>query len=163
MPQIKIISDIKGIFREIKKIGQVPTAAQRAVEIYTTEDVLPLFEATVATWDHSVEFKRDTKFTLDIKAIRLYTDDDIWNWVSQGTKEHPIYPKKSEFLHFQENFTPKTKKGWAGSQSGGKSGKWTHPRFVEKHKIEAREFEKAIAKEARPKFKQRFLDEYRKL
>ena len=160
---ISIKTNFKGILREIKKIGQVPTVAQRAVETYTQEDVLPLFEATVTTWNHPVEFRREKKFTLDIKAIRIYTDDEIWNWVSQGTKEHPIYPKKGKFLHFQENFTPKTRKGWAGSQSGGRSGAWTHPRFVEKHKIEAREFEKAIAKEARPKFRQRFLDEYRKL
>ena len=163
MPKISIISDIKGIIKEIAKIGQVPAVAQRAVERYTEEDVLPLFEATVATWDHAVEFKRSTNFTLDIKAIRVYTDDYVWNLVSGGAKAHPIVPNKAKFLAFQSGFTPKSKVGWAGSQAGGKSGDWVYAQSVSHPGFEARKFEKAIAKEARPKFKQRFLEEYRRI
>jgi len=160
---IKIISDVKGIIREMAKIVKVPDAAQKAIEKYTQEDVMPLFEATVTTWDHSVEFKRDESFTLDIKSIRVYTDDYVWNLVSEGAKKHTIVPKNAPFLRFQSEFVPKSKVGWIGSQSGGKSGNWVHRKSVDHPGFAAREFEKAIAKEAKPKFKQRFIDEYRAL
>ncbi len=163
MPIVSVNIDLSGMLREINKINNVPVAAERAVRRYIDQDAEPAFLKTIETWRHKPVFTKS--IAMDTRGVigQIWTDDDIYGWVNSGTDDHPIFPKKSKFLHFQENFTPKTKKGWVGSQAGGKTGDWAHPRQVLHHSIEAREFAKTIAEETQPKIVAKFREELRKL
>jgi len=160
---ITIKVDLSGIVKIQEKLWKVPFAAGVAMQTFLDQDVAPKFEATTATWKHNVEFAQGIVREGDVIIGQVSTSDRVYGYVNNGTEPHPIYPKKREFLSFQKEFTPKTKPGWIGSKNGGKSGEWVHPKFVERHAIEARKFDEAIAKEVEPKLKQRFLEEFRKL
>lgn len=163
MSMVSVRVDLKGIFREIDKINNVPVAAERAMQRYIDDDAEPAFLKTIETWKHTPVFNKSITASPSKIVGQIWTDDDIYGWVNSGTDDHPIFPKKSKFLHFQKDFTPKTKKGWVGSQQGGKTGDWAHPRQVLHHSIEAREFAKTIAEDTQTKIITKFREELKRL
>ena len=69
--------------------------------------------ATVATWNHSVQFHREFRFSGGDATIRYWTDDLAWNYLNVGTHvRHAVM----EF-----GFRAKTRTGVIGSFGG--SGK----------------------------------------
>ena len=160
MATVSIEVDISGILEQIQKIENVPDAAERAMQQYINEDVYPAFMKTIETWDHKPNFDKSVKREGFNIVGECSTDDDVYGWVNNGTSPHPIFAVKSERLHFQTGFTPKTKPRWIGSKSGGKSGDWVHPRSVQHPGIkDPRKFDETIANDTQKLVVEKFKRE----
>jgi len=163
MVSVKV--DLKGIFKEINKIKNVPAAAEQAMQRYIDDDAEPAFLKTIETWDNKPVFEKSVTANPNQIVGRVWTDDNVYYILDGGAKKHPITPSKSKLLHFQIGFTPKTKPKWIGSQSGGKdkSSPWAHKLSVNHPGVEAREFAKTIAEETQSKVVNKFREELKKL
>lgn len=117
------------------------------------------FEKCVATWDDKPKFAVEVSLTGPGPIVEVWTDNKAFQYVNEGTKEHDVwagyYTGKSEHkvLVFQEDYKAKTSVGVIGSTAGGPSGKLIYRPFVHVSGIEARHFDKAIAKVREPWFK----------
>jgi len=117
------------------------------------------FEKCVATWDHKPKFAVEVSLTGPGPIVEVWTDDKVFRYVNEGTKEHDVwagyYTGKSDkkVLVFQEHYKEKTSVGVIGSTAGGPSGKLIFRPYVHVEGIEARKFDKAIAKVRQPWFK----------
>lgn len=81
-------------------------------------DIVKDLNKTTETW------KRRPKFKIKIttKRIDVFTDDDIWNMLDEGTRPHLILPKRGKMLRFQAGYSAKTRPGSLSSAGGGASG-----------------------------------------
>lgn len=165
MAMVSVRVDLKGIFREIDKINNVPVAAERAMRRYIDDDAEPAFLKTTETWKHTPVFNKSITASPSKIVGQIWTDDKVYHILDGGADPHPITPTKGKFLHFQTGFTPKTKPKWIGSQSGGKdtSSPWARRLSVKHPGIEAREFAKTIAEDTQPKIVAKFREELKRL
>jgi hypothetical protein len=84
---------------------------QRELEAYG-KDVKLDFDATVVTWKHKPTFKVDVLVLPDIVSCKVWTEDQIYQWVDEGTKgPYPIpkIPSKTKGLAFMVGGEPKTR------------------------------------------------------
>lgn len=109
------------------------------------KEVAKDFDATVKTWEHKPKF--DEKF--EAKPRRLYffvgTGDDIYTYVSVGTKPHRIRPKRAKVLRFSGGYQAKSQPGVIDARGGGSSGGEVFSRGVQHPGTKARKFDEAIA------------------
>ncbi len=119
------------------------------------------FEPTVKMWEHEVKFNLHTHLTARTPSpsIEIDTDDEIWNWLDQGTKPHDIwagaYTGKSQkkTLAFPSLFAPKTKPRALSSVPGMSGGPLVFTPYVHHPGTEPREWNKAIVKKRTKWFK----------
>lgn len=115
-------------------------------------EVVKDFEKTVATWNKKPAFLVAVSLTGPGPILEVYTEDEIYKYVSRGTKPHLIwagyYTGKSDHkvLAFPSSSTPKTRPGFIGSGAGSRSKSTTYRPYVQHKGIKARKFEEAIAK-----------------
>lgn len=148
-------------------------AARRSIEPYRRQfrnackragyGIKKDFEKTTATWEHKPEFKVSTSVVGPGPAVEVTTDDDIYRFVNDGTKPHPIFAgiftgkSKKKALVFQwggpGTYTAKTVPGVIGSRGGGPSGDIVKRAYVQHPGTEARRFDQDIEEMWRPKFK----------
>lgn len=102
------------------------------------------FYETTQTWQRQVDFQitQDTEFTRDI-----WTSDEVYGWVNNGTAAHQIDPKTGLFLKFTVPFAPKSQKNVIGSYQGNRGDVIRYQRSVQHPGIEPREFDETIARE----------------
>ncbi len=72
-------------------IHNVHHEIQKELKLYA-KDVKLDFDATVATWDHKVKFETDVLVLPNIVSVKVWTTDEIYGYVDQGTKPHVIKP-----------------------------------------------------------------------
>jgi len=126
---------------------------RKAVKV-NQEGIRRDFKKTTRTWDHKVTFFVKTAPRLS-GTIVAGTDDEIYNYVSGGTKAHAIRPKptnKSGLLAFQANYKAKTIPRKLKSRKGGSSGPMVFRRAVKHPGTKARLYAETIAKKWQPKF-----------
>jgi hypothetical protein len=112
------------------------------------------FRDTVSTWEHDVQFISEVSVGPDGLYLYVYTTDDIYAMVNNGTPEHVIVPHNpTGKLHFQSTFTPKTTPGVIGSVPGGKSGEWVHAMGVIHPGTAPRNFTGTIKENWEPRYK----------
>jgi hypothetical protein len=121
------------------------------------------FQATTKTWKHKVDFVKEIDIGVSPVQVLVGTDDEIYRYVDEGTKEHPIfagiYTGKSDkkALVFpwggKGSYKAKTTPGVIGSQAGGSSGPIVAFPFVQHPGTKARNFDETIRKKWEPKFK----------
>lgn len=117
------------------------------------------FDATVKTWDHSVKFEQVISLAGGGPQVLVGTDDLIYKFVDEGTKEHPIfagyYTGKSNkrVLAFPGTFTAKTVPGIIGSRAGSKGGETVKRPFVHHPGTKARRFTEVIKGKWEKRFK----------
>lgn len=136
-----------GPFRPDAIYRRLEGAAQRAADLADKE-----FAKTYKTWDHKPKFTKSVKATLKGLEWNVYTTDQIYEWVSGGTKGPYKIPKKGPgFLAFPSGYKAKTTPNLVFSKGGGPfgpmvfmTGQVTHPG------IKAREFDKAVAQYVNP-------------
>lgn len=113
------------------------------------------FEATTATWEHDVDFEK----TVDVDgggiSVLVGTDDRIYGYVNNGTEEHYIFPVRAKALAFQEGYRAKTVVGQEVSRQGGPFGDVVFRDWVLHPGTEARNFDQAIEKKWRSRYKKR--------
>lgn len=114
--------------------------------------VLKDYEGTVATWEHKPKFIAETSLAIAGPRLEVYTTDEIYRYVDEGTKPHEIwagaYTGKSDkkSLAFASAFSPKTKPNNLKSGAGSKGTVDTFTPFVNHPGTAARNFSEMIAK-----------------
>ncbi len=122
------------------------------------DGMLKDFQKTTKTWEHEVKFETQVSASSNRMNVTVFTQDEIYGYVNDGTKRHRIKPKKKGgVLAFPSTFSPKTKVRVIGSTKG-KKGKVDvvvggdegvmHPG------TKARKFTVEIGKKWRPKLRQ---------
>jgi hypothetical protein len=110
------------------------------------------FLLTVSQWEHEPKFDKEVSVGPNSVDILVGTDDQIYRYVSEGTKAHPIRVKNAKALHFQAGYNAKTMPGVISSKAGGAFGDDVFALEVQHPGTEARKFEETIAKKWRPRF-----------
>jgi hypothetical protein len=114
-------------------------------------------KVTTQTWNHKPGFSTDS--SQDDRRI-VGTDDDIYGYVSGGTRPH-IITAHGKALAFQTGYRAKTRPRVIGSEGGGASGPTVYRQQVMHPGTKAREFDKAIAEKWQqelPTIMQRAID-----
>ncbi len=113
------------------------------------------FDRTTATWKTKVKFNKKISLR-DGTTVEVFTDNQIYNWVNDGTKgPYPIPKpgnKNAKPLAFPGIFRPKTTRHVIGSTAGFKGGGTVVVKSVEHPGIKAREFDKKIMEIMKPTF-----------
>jgi hypothetical protein len=130
-----------------------------ADEVFTSSinQVLQLidsdFQATIAAW------KQGPVFTIDAAQIdgndyvgSVWTDNEIYGYVNNGTSPHDIRPVKAKKLHFLSGYAPKTYRRVLGSQQGGPYGADVFASAVHHPGSEARQFDQVIVEKRQSDF-----------
>ena len=116
------------------------------------------FRSTTRTWSqrNKPSFgKIGPKNFKDARGIEVNTKSRIYFFLTRGTRDHFVGPKRASALRFQSGYKAKTARRVIGSGSGGAFGP---VRFSKGHivsGIRARDFDKAIAKKNQKKFQRR--------
>ena len=119
------------------------------------------FENTVRTWEHKPVWERITSYASDYPYVYFGTSDDIYRWVSEGTKKHtiPNAMGPGTMLKWRKGWTPKTTENWLISSSGSDGrGDWVSKKSVEHPGIKARNFDKIIQSANQPYFEQAVIE-----
>lgn len=117
------------------------------------------FEKTTETWETDVKFESIVGLRRRPPGPELlvFTDNEIYGYVNDGTEPHFIFPKKKKALSFQwggkGSYTPKTVPRHIGSKMGGPQGHMQSFAWVEHPGTKGRHFDEEIEKLMRPRFK----------
>lgn len=132
-----------------KRILPDPQKQKRAIENALTGTAKAIkidYDVTTKTW------KNRSKFTIETPKWYerlITTDDEIYLFVSGGTRRHPIRPKNAPSLVFQwggpGSYQAKTTPRIVASRPGGSSGPIVYRQEVDHPGNAAREFEITIS------------------
>jgi hypothetical protein len=117
------------------------------------------FKKTTRTWKHQVKFETLISLKPPGPTILIGTDDQVWNWLNEGTRPHAIFAgiftgkSNKKALAFPSRFKPKTKVKSLKSTAGSKGGPTVVVPFVQHPGTEAREWGLLIAKRRQRWFK----------
>ena len=139
MPQIKLIP-IKVKNKNLLDPKKMEKVIARTLDVMAGQ-VKEDFERTTKTWDHKPDFK-----ILKVKAFvrAIGTNDQIYSYVTHGTRPHVIVPKRGAVLRFPKSFRPKTKVRHLTSYGGSKSKGMRYTKIVHHPGTQARQFEEII-------------------
>jgi len=102
------------------------------------------FDVTTQTWSNRPEFKITNK---GADFSEVFTDDDVYRYLNDGTTRHPIVAVNApNLVFFRKGFRPKTRVGYIGSNKGSKANKDLFVgKMVDHPGNEARNWDKEIA------------------
>jgi len=103
------------------------------------------FDKTTETWSNRPKFEIVMVKIAGGTLINVFTQDEIYAYVSEGTKPHEIVPKNVDWLKFPRQYSAKTSVGILSSKPGGHYGAPTFRKSVMHPGIEARKFAETIA------------------
>ena len=131
----------KDLVIDIKKMKRVVDNAMDGAALAAKVD----FDTTTRTWRKRPKFLiKKPKF-----GVRdIYTIDEIYSYVSGGTRAHPIPAKRGGRLaFFRIGFRAKTRVRYIGSNKGSRaSSNFVRPKIVQHPGTKAREFDIEIQK-----------------
>lgn len=118
------------------------------------------FEDTTRTWNHKPRFDPPTnvpKVGVDAISVETSTEDQRYNWVSEGTNvgkpRYPIRPVNAKKLAFPGTFIPKTFPGVIGSGVGFSGPVDEFHNIVMHPGVEPRKFDLEIKNKQEKNFK----------
>lgn len=123
-----------------------PTELQAAIQAAldaSANEIRLEFEKTVESWNEKPEFKVETAQNVR----QIYTVNEIYTYVNDGTKPHEILPVRAHALRFITGGSPKTVPGFIGSGSGAVGSETVFSRGVNHPGTVARDFDVAIQEE----------------
>jgi hypothetical protein len=142
----------KAITPKALKVNEIYKAIESGAKV-VEKGILKDYEATTRTWDHKVDFRAELNINPNGGvSITVDTDDEIYEFVHEGTKPHVIRPKAGKRLRFQGTYTAKTVPGVIQSKGGGASGEFHYSAGVNHPGTKARNFSKAIFAKWKPFF-----------
>lgn len=134
-------------------IGRLRTALEDGLED-SAQKVYTNLQKPTSTWQ--------TKVAFQIKAIAngrtISTSNEIYGYVSGGTRPHVIRAKNARYLNFPSASSPKTSPGSLDSGAGSRGPADTFRRQVFHPGTEARKFDEAAAKIARVEYPKRMQE-----
>lgn len=144
------------------KTKDFEAAIERAL-IRTANQVQAEFKKTTRTWLTQVDFYITRVYrTSAALYINIGTDNEIYRYVSRGTKPHVIKPKKSRVLAYSSGYRPKTRIGRISSSAGGSFGNSVFSGEVNHPGTTGRRFEELIAKKHQNTLQKNVNDEMKK-
>jgi hypothetical protein len=113
------------------------------------------FEKTTKTWDKKPKFEVVVSLTGPGPVVLVDTDDQVYLWVSKGTKgPYPIPKAGPGLLAFRPGYHPKTVPNVLGSRAGGAYGDKIIRNMQVMHPgIKPRNFDKMVQKIWNKRFK----------
>lgn len=134
-------------------------SAFRGIERHTEASISAGLLSPTIEWKHkcAVATNAISRASDGYRKYRaqVYIEDEIYYWVSYGTKEHYIYPKNKnpdgtmKKLKYMHTFTPKTSPKSLKSVPGGKSPPIYASEWEKHPGIKARGFDKSVAQALR--------------
>lgn len=104
------------------------------------------FRKTTRTWNDKPSFqKQGPKTGRDGLEVEVFTNHEVYFYVTRGTRAHIIRPVRAPSLRFRTGFSPKTKVRVIGSRAGSRSGPTVFAKQVSHPGTKARDFDKEIA------------------
>jgi hypothetical protein len=117
------------------------------------------FRATTKTWKKKPKFVKEMDLSGPGPVVIVGTDNEVYTYVDEGTRPHPIYPRRAKALKFRwggkGSYRPKTQVRVIDSFSGGATGKMVSFKSVWHPGTKARKFADEIEKRRRPWYKRR--------
>ena len=104
------------------------------------------FQSSTKDWKTKVDFDKKVRTKGSAIEGEESTDNDIYRFVSAGTKRHYVAPRRAKVLAFKPNYKSKSVVGTVPSRSGGASGNTVFSRGHFVNGIKAREYPTQIAK-----------------
>ena len=154
------------LWKAIKPQRFKAAAIQKAVEHEAkmiADEVYLDFLLTVSKWSRQPKFDKLIQVGPESVEILVGTDNEIYRYVSGGTRDHYVPKTGVARMAFRPEYTAKTMPGLITSRSGGASGdlivrtgRW------KVSGIEPRKFEETIGKKWQPRFKKRMVDALKK-
>jgi hypothetical protein len=144
----------KKLVADPKRLARALTNALNGV----AKDIQTDFRATTQTWQHAVDFPIDSPS--DYRRT-VSTDDEVYGYVNDGTRPHPIAPKGGGVLRFNTPFRAKTVPGRILSGPGGAGSTEVVARAVQHPGTAPRKFDVTIKEKWEkdfPTIMQRALD-----
>lgn len=143
-----ITSDISKTSARYRAMARLlPAALKKATQDLAQNEALPLFQNTVATWEHDVQFQ----VVETPRGHTVQTQDQIYAYVDKGTRAHEIAAKRAPLLRFTGPYQPKTKVNVISSFNGGRGTIWTSKLSVHHPGTLARNFSQIILKRIQAK------------
>ena len=127
------------LLNEMRKVGQ---------------EIKRDFDQTTATWEGRPEFEVVLAYKHGAEVF-VWTDDEIYKYVSEGTEEHIILPVNAKALRFREGFIPKTRPGTLISVAGAQFGTTVMVAGVIHPGTKPREFAQQVKRKWERPFKRR--------
>ncbi len=128
------------------KLPDFEKAMNRALD-KTGTAMIRDFRRTVDTWETKPTFRvmaKMFKVGSRVVSITVGTDNEIYGYVSRGTKPHIIRAKNGGVLAFSGKFAAKTKPGRFLSKTGGSSGETVFTPEVHHPGTAPRRFEELV-------------------
>ena len=125
--------------------------AEEAVEVRTD------YEKTIKTWKHKPIFV--IQWNKDRTSAIVGTDNQVYEWVDEGTKPHIIRPKGNYPLRFNVPFKAKTRVMSINSYSGSNGTTLVAAREVRHPGTKARKFTPVILRAHKRMFAKRMQQE----
>lgn len=116
----------------------------------TIEEANRDFKKTIRTWRTKPGFLIRRASPVKLKA-QVFTTNEIYFYVTRGTRPHIIRPKNAAALSFRSGFQPKTTPRMIRSDAGRRFGPRVFARQVHHPGTKARDFDVVIAKRLRTK------------
>ncbi len=129
---------IKPKGRDYKKLI---TAVEEAMQEAADEGIA-LYEQCTSTWSKQPHFEA----TAVKDGYIIGTDDEIFQYVDEGTPPHIITPKRAKVLAFGAGGTPKSQPGVIGSRGGSRGSTKVFAHLVHHPGTEARNFTELVHK-----------------
>jgi hypothetical protein len=158
-------------------IADLESIVRKQLEAAMDDKVKPALvkshEKIVKDWKNQPEFAARKYIRPDKIEIAVYPTGEhklIWIYVDQGTRPHPITPKRAKFLKFEwggpGSYEPKTLAKPARTVRGGGrvvGGVTVYRKKVQHPGSEGRHFTETIAGDIKPDFKRTIENTFRRI
>jgi hypothetical protein len=147
----------KAILPKRKSVGDIQRQLLAGMQA-VARDVRVDFGRTTRSWSTSVNWTVQTQGNNSEIAFRVFTENQIYNWVNDGTGEaggnrsgwYKISPRFKKAISFPSQFTSKTVPGGLDARSGGKFGNIRVEPYVRHPGIRPRKFDETVKKKWEP-------------
>jgi hypothetical protein len=114
---------------------------------HTANIVRDDFNKTTRTWSNKPTFRKvGPRRKITRMEVEVFTNHDVYFYVTRGTKAHVIKAVRAPRLRFQTGFRSKSRVRVIGSRAGSRFGPTVFAKQVSHPGSKAREFDKEIAR-----------------
>lgn len=142
-------TDVLRVTQELQLRARRLSQAAKDTAVDLGQRVYLDYQRTRSTWQHRVQFTRETQVNGDTVTVLVGTTDNIYRYVDRGTRAHFIAPRTpGGVLAFKwggpGSYRAATRPGILGSRQHGPSGEQRYFKWVLHPGTEARRFTETI-------------------
>lgn len=137
---------------DIKPVGgYIPYELDKVIERELEKEIkktLADFQTATSTWRNQPDFQIET----GKERAAVFTDDEIFGYVDEGTRPHEIKPRYAKALRFNASFVPKTVPNRLKAGAGGSGPPVVYSQGVQHPGNKPRNITKIIADRSQRRF-----------